>query len=198
MAAFRPANCLFGEVVDHFNDLANIVGAGSERIDDLARGGWWLIRFKPSSLFHGAMPLCTSSRERLEISSRTLAVSPRAGWKSPSRRWKRTFHSRLKPVFECSSHVLHVHAHLVHGAGDFIDCGSGLQIVASRFVGRTATCVERLPLEAASRTLRTRPRSLPPCAERRWQVCRLPNVGEPRAQVARQWPRKRKPFPSNT
>ena len=35
-----------------------------------------LILFRPSVAFSMvAMPLCTSSRERLEISSRTLAVS---------------------------------------------------------------------------------------------------------------------------
>jgi len=69
---------LLGQIVDDFDDLSDVVGTLSEGSNDFARridGGVDTGETRRWAFSMVAMPLWTSSRERLEISSSTLAVS---------------------------------------------------------------------------------------------------------------------------
>src|SRR5450631_254969 len=121
---------LLGEIVDDFDDLANVVGALSQGSNDFARrvdGGVDAVQ-SVGGLLHGADAVVDflartvgDVEQHFRRVGHALDRSHHLIDGSRSLADARSLHLRAL------HHVLHVDAHLVHRAGDFIDGGGCLQ-----------------------------------------------------------------------
>src|SRR5207248_7869903 len=129
---------LFGQIVDHLDDLANIVGALAENIDDFpggANGGVDTVE-AVSSLVHGpdsAVNLFARAVRNIEQHLGSIG--------DPLDRGDHLI-DRCRSLADTGSlglralhHILHVDAHLVHGAGYFVDGGGSLEADFGGLVG---------------------------------------------------------------
>ena len=139
MAAFKRQQVgLLRQVVDHFDDLADVVRALPEHIDDFARranGGVDLVQ-AVGGLFHGGDAAVNFfARAVGDIEQNLGGIGHALDRGHHLIDGSRSLADARGLGLRALHHVLHVDAHLVHGAGDFVDGRRGLQADLGGFVG---------------------------------------------------------------
>ncbi len=129
---------LFGQVIDNFNDLSDVIGAMTEDVDDFrgrldglvgaveAVGGLLHGLNAGNDFLAGAVG---DLQQNLGGIGHTLNGSDHLIDGSGSFRDAGSLDLRIL------HDVLHVDAHLVHGAGDLFNCGRGLDADLGRLIG---------------------------------------------------------------
>jgi len=120
----ETSNRLFGEVVDDFDDFAchrrewpRMLIISAEDWDRL-----WCV--EPSLLLHGWNPVTTSLGDGVDI-EQTLRIGDALNGSDHLVDGGGGFRDAGSLNLRVLHDVLHVDAHLVHGAGDFFNCGRG-------------------------------------------------------------------------
>ena len=129
---------LFGDVVDHFDDLADVIGAMAENIDDFGGGLNGAVGAVQAigSLLHGldaGDDLLAGAVGDVEEDLGGIGDALNGGDHLID--GSGSFGDAGGLHLGVLDDVLHVDAHLVHGAGDFLDGGRGLDADLGGFVG---------------------------------------------------------------
>ena len=129
---------LLGQVVDDFDDLADIVGALAQRVDDFAgrvNRGVDAVQ-AVGGLLHGADAAVNFfARTVGDVEQNFRGVGDALDRGDHLIDGSRGLADAGSLHLRALHHVLHVDAHLVHGAGDFVDGRGGLQADLGRLVG---------------------------------------------------------------
>ena len=130
---------LFCQVVNYLDNLANVIGARAQCVDNLARGlngGVDLVQAVGSFLHRANAALYLFARAVGDVEQNFGSVRHALNGRHHliNRSGSLTYAGSLH--LGALHHVLHVHAHLMHGAGNFIDSRRSLQANLGRLIGR--------------------------------------------------------------
>ena len=129
---------LFGEVVDHLDDLADVVGAAAEHVDNFSRrlnGVAGAVESLGGFVHRGHAGAGFFARAMGDIDEQLGGVGDALDGSDHLIDGSRSFGNARGLHLRVLHDVLHVDAHLVHRAGDFVDGRGGLHADLGRFVG---------------------------------------------------------------
>ena len=145
MAAFSASKIgLFGQVVDDFDDLADVIGSVTEDVDDFRGGLNGMVGAVQAvgGLLHGLNAGDDFfARAVGDIEQHFRGVGDALDRSDHLIDGRRGFRNAGSLYLSVLHHVLHVDAHLVHGAGDFFDGGGSLHADLGGFVGSAGNLI---------------------------------------------------------